>query len=97
MFHNRHLLDVGLWLRANSTELVTVRKIAAALGLGDGTVRPVVTRLEHMGLARSIRGVSRQEVPIEMLDSPLWDLLILTERHRPGTGVEAPPTTRSRS
>ena len=79
IFHNRHLLDVALWIEAHEGELVTVRKIAAALGLADGTVRPVVARLEAMGLVESIRGVTRQEVPIESKASGLWQIFQMVD------------------
>lgn len=75
VFNNKHLLDVALWIDSNATELITVRRIAAALELGDGTVRPVVERLEKMGLVVRIRGIE-QAVPIEPQKSDLWQVLI---------------------
>jgi hypothetical protein len=81
LFNNMYLADVVLQIAAlarTSDQFVTTRKIAAASGLGDSLVRPVVMRLEEGGFLRRLprMGGRRSEQYFARSTSTAWRTLV---------------------
>ena len=81
LFNNCYYADVVLQIAALSLKpdhFVTTRKIAAASGIGDSLVRPVVLRLEAAGMLRRLprMGGRRSEQHFARSTSAPWDHLV---------------------
>jgi hypothetical protein len=82
LFNNSHFADVVLQVAAitehNVSEFVTTRKVAAATGLGDSLVRPVVLRLESAGMLNRLprMGRPRSEQNFTRATSDQWTGLL---------------------
>ncbi len=81
LFNNSYYADVVLQIGTLSRkpdQFVTTRKIAAASRLGDSLVRPVVIRLEAVGMLRRLprMGGRRSEQHFARSTSPRWEHLV---------------------
>jgi DNA-binding transcriptional ArsR family regulator len=59
LFGNSHRLEVGAYIARH--KVVTIREIAAALGVADSLVRPNLKRLEEAGLLEAIPRSDRNQ------------------------------------
>lgn len=77
LFGNSHMAGVACWIAVNAEVPVTVRDVAAALGLADSVVRPVFLRLAAADLIRPLpkAGGARGKQHYERLSSDLWEPL----------------------
>lgn len=106
LFNNSYYADVVLAIASlarTPEQFVTTRKIAAASGIGDSLVRPVVLRLEAGGfLARLPRmGGRRSEQNYQRSGSAPWLTLVklcatLTESGKAGAVGRTTPSDRAR-
>lgn len=83
LFNNSYFVDVVLRIaqltERDASEFVTTRKVAAAAGLGDSLVRPVVLRLEAAGVLRRLPRVGgpRSEQNFTRAATERWTRLLL--------------------
>jgi hypothetical protein len=93
LFNNSHVVEVVLQIatltRGNASEFITTRKIAAATGLADSLVRPVVLRLEDAELLHRLprTGGPRSEQFFTRATSNQWSKLVQLCRAL-GSGLE---------
>lgn len=71
LYGNRYRLEVGAYIAEN--KVVTVREIAAHLGVADSLVRPNLTRLKDAGLVQAIPKSDRHQY-FERREDPYFEV-----------------------
>lgn len=95
VFNNRAFADVIVatyrTCNASPDGVTTARQVAAALGLADSVVRPVMQRMVAAGLlhARERVGIGNAPRPYQLAQLPSWLLLIELIAESLGVGAES--------
>jgi hypothetical protein len=81
IFGNDNFLAVSQYVKSRRSRATYVRQIAAATGLPDAVVRPIVHRLVVAGALRESESLDRTIRYIGNAKHPLWSFVSTLGRH----------------